>query len=899
MSKPDAVQPQTSFSAVLRRALEHSNDPAWLSANSPLATPYFLGGRMPGHASTDPQAVGRALQELLYETADSMWDGRPPPTMAALVSDVDEVRMAQGNTGDEYAYLVLELRYFRRYFGPAEYPVESNDIPIYLAVSRTRFFVHLDEAIDRLGELLLRRVRPTMRPERPVPPEIFISRRQEVDEIAAALVAGKSVSLTGSPGVGKSALGTMISQKWPDGHVFWYTFLPGLNDTLGGVLFALAHFTREHGAMALWAYLAAKGGEIDPAQATALLRGDLESLSDPQPLLVIDEIDLLRSTDGDPRSAAHSQLLYFLEALVTTATPLLLIGQRAYVDTSVHLSLESLDTHGVAALLDSVGISLPADPLKRVVEATEGLPRLVWLVIALLRSGEAVDEVAGLSLRGDATPLFYRLWRRLDQDEMELLVALSPFRRPAPQDVWPRHQIAAGSLHERRLLDLRNNGEIAPQPFFRRLVYQELSPEQREHFQLLAGQVRADRGDYTAAAHHFAEANELEAAVVVWFHHRDLEISRGQAGAAKDVFGGMSGKGLPDETLQQLKLIQNQLFLLSGDVERVTSNVRSIQWNPDDVLTAEAYAQAARASYVQGDAAATLDFYGQSLSVMGKHIVDIVNTYYQRGSIYVDQVDLVEAETDAMRAEQRLLLFKGSIARAANRYDRAVEHFLTALRLARELNDPDLVAQTNRRLAEAYGGLGRVDEAEVCLDEAIAYFEQTGDRLNAEWLRVTLGSVYINARMFNEAITQTKRAMIFLEKVGQSQFIAQPLAQLAEAYLETGQPQTAIEYAERVLEVDMPLYRPYAYYTLGLAHQRQGDPVQASEAFDNGLSAAHTNRDRFIEAYLLRNVGRLHIEQGDPAAAREPISAALALFREMGISHEIEATEADLAAITN
>ncbi|MEZ4519890.1 MAG: hypothetical protein R3C44_24680 [Chloroflexota bacterium] len=697
MSRADSSQDQSSFQVTLRRALERVGDPAWLAANSPLATPYFLGERGVDLEQTGSSPLGRALQTLLYETADSLWEGGPPPTSTALISAVEEARQAQGNAGDEYAYMILELRYFRRYFQPGEYPVESADIAVYLAVSDTRFFVHLREAIDRLGQVLLRRVQPAVRLERPQSPEIFIGRSRELGEIAAALTAGNSVSLTGPPGAGKTTLSTVVGEGWPGGHAFWYTFIPGLNDTLDALFFALAHFARDHGGNALWAYLAVRNGELDPAQAAGLLRADLAMMDDP-PLLILDEVDLLRTSDGEPRSAIHSQLLFFLESLVAMA-PTLLIGQRAYVDTPVFLSLPSLDEDGVVTLLDSAGTHLPRSQARRVYDVTGGLPRLVWLVIALLRSGEDVEEMTRLPLRGDAVPLFHRLWRRLGREEKELLVALSVFRRPTPGDAWTRHEVARHSLYERRLLDLSDPGEIALLPFFQRLIYQELRQEQREQFHLQAGYIRAERGEYTAAAYHFAQANEPELAVDVWFPQRELEIGRGQAGAALEVFAGISAKGMSKTMTRRLKVIQNQLYLLAGETNQVAENVHSITWDMDDTLTAEAYAQAGRAVYVGGNVNGALTHYAKSIEVLGIMIREIMDKHLLRGRILLDEGDLKAAQVEALLAEQRLITLRGQIAYINSDYEDALED-QAALQIAEGLQRADLIAESKRRVVE-------------------------------------------------------------------------------------------------------------------------------------------------------------------------------------------------------
>ena len=60
---------------------------------------------------------------------------------------------------------------------------------------------------------------------------------------------------------------------------------------------------------------------------------------------------------------------------------------------------------------------------------------------------------------------------------------------------------------------------------------------------------------------------------------------------------------------------------------------------------------------------------------------------------------------------------------------------------------------------------------------------------------------------------------------------------------------------------------------------------------------AQHNGDVYIQAFLHRNLGRLHREQGRPAAAAAALGAALELFRRMNIGSEIEQTANELALL--
>lgn len=139
MAKKKQLTPAAAFRAVVRAALDHYHEPNWLAANSPLAEAYFLGDRLAADPADD-EARGQALRALLRDAWARLWPGELPADRAALWAATDEARRREGNSGAAYAFLLLELRFFRAYFPPTLYPIQTTDIPVSLSVSTTRFF---------------------------------------------------------------------------------------------------------------------------------------------------------------------------------------------------------------------------------------------------------------------------------------------------------------------------------------------------------------------------------------------------------------------------------------------------------------------------------------------------------------------------------------------------------------------------------------------------------------------------------------------------------------------------------------------------------------------------------------------------------------------------------------
>ena len=67
MPRKKQLTPAAAFQAVVRTALEHLHEPAWLAAHSPLAEAYFLADRL---AADTPSAEARGMAPVSYTHLD-------------------------------------------------------------------------------------------------------------------------------------------------------------------------------------------------------------------------------------------------------------------------------------------------------------------------------------------------------------------------------------------------------------------------------------------------------------------------------------------------------------------------------------------------------------------------------------------------------------------------------------------------------------------------------------------------------------------------------------------------------------------------------------------------------------------------------------------------------------
>ena len=417
-------QPANIFQETIESALKHYNKPEWLGQHSPLATPYFLGSHL--QAVERPDTVpgrGEALQRVLRQAGEHLWPGPMPQSRGGLMKAVEEEWAEIGHGGQRYLFLILDLRYFRIFFSPRTPPSTMSAIQDYLSVSESSFYRHLTQAREQLAEALLQVVQPNLRLEQPILLNPLIGRELVIREVLQHLQQGQSVALSGMGGIGKTSLGTAVAARWPSEAIFWYTFRPGLNDELTSTLFSLGHFLHQRGRSNLWLQLIAGGGKIDSLpEAIGLLGDDLSFGGEVGPLLVFDEVDLLHTESSRPRHGVHKQLLELLEGLHQNA-PLLLIGQRALIDTDAHFVLQTLTEADVGEFLRRRDLPHSTSSAAALHKLSGGNPRIMELYAAL---ADEMDWTSPRNLRRIPSfkPLFNRLWKRLGDNEKRVLAGL-------------------------------------------------------------------------------------------------------------------------------------------------------------------------------------------------------------------------------------------------------------------------------------------------------------------------------------------------------------------------------------------------------------------------------------------------------------------------------------------
>ena len=529
-------------------------------------------------------------------------------------------------------------------------------------------------------------------------------------------------------------------------------------------------------------------------------------------------------------------------------------------------------------------------------EATGGNPRLVELYLALLqRRGEADAADAAPQAR-PAAAVQPPLETAEPRGEAGAGRSGRLSRRRAARNCGPA---SAGwrICRARQLVREDAFGGLALLPAFRELVYDELPAAALREQHRAAALARARYGQYTAAAHHFVRAGELETAVSLWFEVQDAEIAQGNGGAAYALFNDIPAGRLSGAPARRLRVIQNRLHLLAGELEAVLAGMESYSWQPDEEVSATALEQWGDAQRLLGDLDGARAQYGAAIEVLGRLVSRIVDLQVKRGQTWSFAADLAAAERETLLAQHEVARYRGLLKMSRGRRRDALADFEEALALAEAADHEGRAAEARYRLAYALGDLGEMDAAEEHAAAAMAYYQRVGDRLRLEGLRAEMAGTYLNLGRYDKVIAPSEQALRYFEQMGHDHWPGIICNTLAEAYFETGDVTRAEEYARRVIATENPLVQPYGMYTLGRVHEAQGDAARAEQVFGSGLQWAERIEDTFIAAYLQRALGTLLLAQARRAEGEAALREALRLFGELSLAGEVAQTEQLLAQI--
>lgn len=208
-----------------------------------------------------------------------------------------------------------------------------------------------------------------------------------------------------------------------------------------------------------------------------------------------------------------------------------------------------------------------------------------------------------------------------------------------------------------------------------------------------------------------------------------------------------------------------------------------------------------------------------------------------------------------------------------------------ALALARKLGDHTRTMRSLLHAGLAARRLGRLREAANMLDEGIAECDPDVPGSAMPSLLINRAEVHRDLGEPERALPVVEEALAIRRREGNRRLEAMNLIIYAYALIDAGRlddAEAALVAAQEITgEIDDDLHSAYVEQTLADVDTRRGRWARAGERLDRALPVFRTlgNADGVAEVHRTR--GELAIRGGAPADAVEPLTEALAIWRQL------------------
>ena len=230
----------------------------------------------------------------------------------------------------------------------------------------------------------------------------------------------------------------------------------------------------------------------------------------------------------------------------------------------------------------------------------------------------------------------------------------------------------------------------------------------------------------------------------------------------------------------------------------------------------------------------------------------------------------------------------------------AIEFYEQALVIKREIGDKQGQGSSLGNIGNAYRALGDTQKAIEYYEQALVIAREIGSNEGEGVSLGNLGSACIDLGDARKAIAFFEQALVIARKIGSRHGEGAQLANLGIAYNTLGDAYKAIKYFEQALviarEIGDRRNEGNGLGQLGIAYSLLGDASKAIECYGHALVIARETGDRRGGGHQHINLGMEYRDLGQFELAREHFALALLILEEIESPHA-NRTRQDIRAI--
>ncbi len=236
--------------------------------------------------------------------------------------------------------------------------------------------------------------------------------------------------------------------------------------------------------------------------------------------------------------------------------------------------------------------------------------------------------------------------------------------------------------------------------------------------------------------------------------------------------------------------------------------------------------------------------------------------------------------------EADILLKKGRILEMTGNWDQAEELYRRALKLARKIEDSNLLGETNNQLGNLLMLKGGYDEADSFLETAAAFFGSIHDNRGTSNVYGNLGTLYFRQGKYEDAKLYFIRSIQLAQLYKHTASNAQIVATLGLTYMNLGKYDDGIRWQQSQLDLCKKVNDRQGMATLnvnmGIVYFEKGDYDAALDCYEKGLALSEELGNKQLTAIAIGSIGNVWQRKGNFVMAMENFQRDLVLVEELG-----------------
>jgi len=250
---------------------------------------------------------------------------------------------------------------------------------------------------------------------------------------------------------------------------------------------------------------------------------------------------------------------------------------------------------------------------------------------------------------------------------------------------------------------------------------------------------------------------------------------------------------------------------------------------------------------------------------------------------------------DSLRAEAHNVL--GAVYQARNENTLALRNFLSALRIADELDNPSLIRNCYTQLAGFYSEIEDYETAIDKMNNALAELDRIKEK-NAPYQRVvflnTIGNLFSQKKNYDIAISYYERSIALADSLHFSTLKIPGYISLLNQYLQIDEPEKALEYMQSPAGTQLKTYlsnfglNAMIDQVYGVVYTKMGRYDSARFYMERARPVFEQNNNQMQQVIFLGQLAGLYRRSGENKKAIDGYLQVIAMSEKNGYLENIK-----------